>query len=106
MAGKLSNLINVSLSQGKIPLDWKRANIVPIYKGGIKEDLLNYRPVLLTSVVAKMCEKVIKDRWVKYLENNMILKNSQFGFREGQSCITNLISFYSRVIDIVQERDG
>ncbi len=59
----------------------------------------------MTSVVAKMCEKVIKDRWVKYLENN-ILKNSKFGFREGRSCVTNLISFYSRVTDIVQERDG
>ncbi len=47
-----------------------------------------------------MCEKVIKDRWVKYLENNRILKNSQFGFREGQPCVTDLISFYSRVIDI------
>ncbi len=52
-----------------------------------------------------MCEKIINNRWVKYLENK-IIKNSQFGFREGRSCVRNLISFYSRVIDIVQERDG
>ncbi len=45
IAGKLCNLINVSLSQGKVVMDWKQANIVPVYKGGSKEDLLNYRPV-------------------------------------------------------------
>ncbi len=52
LADKLGNLINISLSQGRIPMDWKRANIVPIFKGGNKEDPLNYRPVSLTSVVA------------------------------------------------------
>ena len=106
MADKLCNLINASLSQGKLPMDWKRANIVPIFKGGSKDDPLNFRPVSLTSVVAKMCEKIIKYRWVKYLEDNMTITNKQFGFREGRSCVTNLISFYSRVIDVIQERDG
>ncbi len=35
----------------------------------------------------------------------MIIKQ-QFGFRRGRSCVTNLLSFYSRVVDIMQERDG
>ncbi len=53
-------MINVSLSQGKVPMDWKEANIVLIYKGESKEDPLNYTPVSLTSVVSKMCEKIKK----------------------------------------------
>ncbi len=73
LADKLSNLINVSLAQGKMSMDWERTNIVPIFKGGSKEDPLNYRPVSLTSVVAKLCEKIIKDRWVKHLESSKIL---------------------------------
>ncbi len=32
--------------------------------------------------------------------------NRQFGFREGRSWATNLICFYSRVVDIRQERHG
>ncbi len=48
IAGKFSNLINVSQSQGKVPIDLKRSNSVPIYKGGSKEDLLNYRLASLT----------------------------------------------------------
>ncbi len=50
------------ISEGRVPVDWKRANIAPIFKGGRKEDPLNYRPVSLTSLVAKICEKIIKVR--------------------------------------------
>ena len=41
----------------------------------------------------------------KLVGNNM-LANSQFGFRTGRSCATNLLSFYTRVIDVVQDREG
>ena len=64
------NVINSSLKEGKVPREWKRANIIPIYKGGKKTEPLNYRPVSLTSVVSKICEVIIKEQWVKYLEEN------------------------------------
>ena len=87
-------------------MDWKRANIVPIHKGGSKEEPLNYRPVSLTSILCKLCEKIIKKRWIKYLEEKKLLSPGQFGFREGTSTVTNLLSFYDRVVEILQERDG
>lgn len=99
-------IVKCSLDSGKVPTDWKRANIVPIYKGGNKEEPLNYRPVSLTSILCKMCERVIKRRWIKVLEENRLLSPTQFGFREGSSTVTNLISFYDRVTEILQERDG
>ena len=106
LADKIHSIIESSLSEGKVPMDWKRANITPIHKGGDKDDPSNYRPVSLTSVVAKICEKVIKERWMRYLEETGSLEECQFGFRNGKSCTTNLLSFYSRLVDIVQERDG
>ena len=102
----LWEIINSSLKEGKVPREWKRANIVPIYKGGNKMEPLNYRPVSLTSVVSKLCETIIKSRWTQHLEQENIITESQFGFRKERSCITNLLSFYSRVIDALQERDG
>ena len=102
----IHHIIASSISTGEVPEEWKRANIVPLFKSGCKEDPLNYRPVSLTSIVCKICEKVIKDRWNKHLEENKLVSERQFGFRKGRSCVTNLLSYYSRVIDAVQERDG
>ena len=71
----------ISSREGRVPKEWKRANTVPIYKGGKKTDPLNYRPVSLTSVVSKICEILIKEKWVRYLEYNRVITNRQFGFR-------------------------
>ena len=45
LADKIHSVIMSSLAEGKGPIAWKRADIVPIFKGGNKEDPLNYRPV-------------------------------------------------------------
>ena len=73
LAGKLQSMILSSLKESRVPLDWKKANIVPIHKGGDKEEPLNYRPVSLTSIVARMCEKIVKNRWLKFLEETNTL---------------------------------
>ena len=49
-------VITSSIEDERVPQEWKRADIVPIYKGGKKTDPLNYRPVSLTSVVSKICD--------------------------------------------------
>ena len=79
-------------------------NIVSIYKGGKKTDPLNYRPVSLTSVVSKICDILIKEKWMRYLEDNKVISNRQFGFRQGKSCVTNLLSFYMQVIEGIEDR--
>ncbi len=73
----------------RVPQQWKRADVIPIYKSRNKEEPLNYRPVSLTNVVCKLCERVIKRQWIQFLEKENILTKSQFGFREGRSCVIN-----------------
>ena len=106
LGDKIHSLVSLSLTQGKVPKDWKRANIVPIYKSGNRKNPLNYRPVSLLSVVGKLCERMVKEAWMTYLEDKKVLTNCQYGFRKGSSCSANLLSFYSKVIDVVQERNG
>lgn len=45
------------MEKSKVSLDLKDGNIVPINKGGNKEEPTNYRPVSLISVVVKLCKK-------------------------------------------------
>ena len=41
LAEKIYSTIKSSVNESRVPLDWKRANIVPIHKGEDKEEPLN-----------------------------------------------------------------
>ncbi len=61
---------------GIIPEQLKSANITTIYKGGSRAEAMNYRPVSLTSNVAKVLEKVIvKNKLIHLEENEMMNQN-------------------------------
>ena len=60
MAEPIHDVIESSIKTGKVPEELKRADIMPIYKNGNKEEPLNYRPVSLTIIVCKICEKILK----------------------------------------------
>ncbi|KAJ7396027.1 rna-directed dna polymerase from mobile element jockey-like [Pitangus sulphuratus] len=50
----LSMIFELSWESGEISVDWKLANIVPVFKKGKKDDPGNYRPVSLTPVTGKL----------------------------------------------------
>ena len=43
-------MFNASLNQGKILSDWKKANVIPVFKKGNKANPENYRPISLTCI--------------------------------------------------------
>ena len=89
----LEIIINESLKSSEVPLDWKLANVTPIFKSGDKTKAKNYRPISLTSVVCKILEKKIKYEINNHLEISQIKLDSQHGFRNKRSCLTNLLEF-------------
>ena len=76
----LARLLDISLNNGSIPGDWKKAIVVPIYKGGNRSVVQNYRPVSLTSVVCKQLEHVIAGYIRQVWENSGWLYEGQHGF--------------------------
>ena len=94
IADALVFIFDVSMKQGKIPEDWKKGIITPIYKGGNKSrsSAESYRPVSLTSVVCKIMEHIIFSHVMTHLEKDSTLHDSQHGFRKQRSCETQLLS--------------
>lgn len=81
----LTHVMNLSLSSGKFPDDWKIASVVPIHKDGPKSSPANFRPISLLPVLSKILEKLVNKRLSNYIEQNKILSAHQFGFRPGKS---------------------
>ena len=86
-------LLNMSLQEGIVPLEWKEANIIPLFKKGSRNKSVNYRPVSLTSVICKLLEITIRDHMMDFLIKHKLINHSQHGFLKARLCLTNLLCF-------------
>ena len=82
----LLRLFNACWEQGQVPLEWKSALIVPLYKGkGDKQECGSYRGISMLSVVGKTYGKILIKK-VRLLTENLI-GEEQCGFRKGRGCV-------------------
>ena len=88
------------MANWEVPLDWRVANLTPIYKRGRKEDPGNYRPVSLTSEPGKIIEQIISSAITSHIMDNQGIRPSHHGFMKGRSC---LISFYDKTTRLLDE---
>ena len=99
----LTRIFQASLHQCLIPMDWKSANVVPVFKKGERSIPSNYRPVSLTCICCKLLEHIIYSHIFLHLKKYDILCEEQHGFRANRSCETQLIS---TVNDIAKNMDA
>ena len=66
-----------------IPGEWKKAIVVPIYKGADRSVVGKYRPVSLTAVFCKQMEHVIAGYLRQVWEMSGWLYEGQHNFRPG-----------------------
>lgn len=96
-------LYNKCLASGVFPDVWKRANIVPIHKGGSKSDVSTYRPISLLSGLSKLFERLVHNEIYPFI-HRVILKE-QHGFIRGRSCISNLLIFTTHLFEGLDNRE-
>lgn len=81
----LNHVFNLCICSGKFPKVFKKGIVHPIFKGGDRYSVNNYRPISVLSTLSKIFEKIINKRLINYLTCNNILATNQYGFRQNKS---------------------
>ena len=102
-ASPLTTIFQQSLHDGIVPVDWRKANITPVFKKGQKYLCSNYyRPISLTCVVSKLMEHVVCSSIMNRANMHNILYSLQHGFRARRSCETQLINLVNDIANNMQ----
>ena len=75
-------MINKSINIGVFPSSWKIAKVTPVNKSISVNEIENYRPVSILSVVSKVMEREVHKQFSVYLEENKLISDFQSGFRK------------------------
>ena len=100
----LYHIFSKSFATGIIPKQLKIAKIIPIHKSGSKESMDNYRPIALLDTFSKILEKIVCSRLSIYLENNSLLSQHQYGFREGHSTLHPMLHFMNHITTALENK--
>ena len=95
----LARVFNLSSKEGVVPLEWKEADIIPLFER-IREISQRIRPVSLTSVICKLSEMLIKYPIVDLLARHILLNPSQHGFLKARSCLPNMLCFLEEITKV------
>ena len=88
----LEMIFKEALSTGFFPSEWKKGNIVLIYKKGAKQVLKNYGPVSLLPFCGKIFERLLFNEMFSFLLENKLVSPNKSGFKPGDSRINKLLS--------------
>ena len=91
----ITKIVNHSILTGVVPIEWKRARISSVYKGGNKMHINNYRPISVLPVLSKVLEHIVHAQLSYHLETNNLLPPQQSGFRRGYSTMSLLLKLLS-----------
>uniref|UniRef100_A0A7I4Y976 Reverse transcriptase domain-containing protein n=1 Tax=Haemonchus contortus TaxID=6289 RepID=A0A7I4Y976_HAECO len=96
----LARLFTRYLSECKAPTSWKTSKTVLLYKKGDLDDIGNYRPICLLSVIFNFSTRVILNRIGRILDEGQPCE--QTGFRRGFSTIDHIHTL-TRLFEVSRE---
>ncbi|KAH7707357.1 RNA-directed DNA polymerase from mobile element jockey-like protein [Aphelenchoides avenae] len=97
----LAIIFNCSMTTGTVPFQFKQSYITPIPKRP-PAVAKNFRPISITSIVARTMERIVRRRLLQFLDEHKILPESQYGFRPKRSvrdALIGSIESWSKAID-------
>jgi hypothetical protein len=99
----ITKIVNLSMSQGVMPTDLKKALILPLLKkAGLDIEILkHFRPVSNLTYISKLIERLVASRFVKYIIDNKLQELLQSSYSKFHSTETALIKVQNDVLEAI-----
>ena len=97
MAEIICLIFNAMIIEGTYPDKLKLARLVPIFKGGSRKDVKNYRPISILPILDKIFEKLLYNRLVYFFEYCNIISENQFGFRKNKNTEQAVLKLFDNI---------
>ena len=100
VAPLLTQIVNLSLVEGRVPGQMKRAIVLPLLNktGMDHDDLRNYRPLSNLSFLSKLLQSVVAARLCDHLAGNDFGEQFQSSYKLLHSTETTLIRVYNDIM--------
>ena len=77
----LADLYNRCIESCDWPLHWKKGDWVPVFKKDNKQDIKNYRPVTVLTVIGKVFEQLLSKQLTSFIDSK--LSHNLTAYRRG-----------------------
>lgn len=102
LVSPITYICNLCIETGVFPNSLKKAIVHPIFKGGNRDCVDNYRPISVLSSLSKILEKILNQNLRSFLDKYKLIADNQYGFRSGVStedAVLDLTQFIARTLD-------
>ena len=86
LAPILTTLINRAIDENEYPDSLKLTKAIELYKSKDRTLPVNYRPISLLPIIAKLLDTIINEQLMLHLTKHNIISPTQYAFRPNSSC--------------------
>ena len=102
----ITRLVNLSLTEGVFPPNWKEAIVRPLLKKlGLELIYANYRPVSNLPFMSKLIEKAALFHLNKHVNDHNLLPRNQSAYRQHHSCESALLRLVNDILAAMEDQE-